>query len=86
MIDNRKWEEFAPSNDETMMSTEQRIDLRKSLHKQIATKRRRLRILEEKAATYGLAVPADIIMQIEDTQHEIQHHEGEMQRLGSRGF
>jgi hypothetical protein len=83
MIDNRKWEEFTRVSADMTMSTEEHLARIESLRAQIAIKGRRLRILEGQAATYGLAVPPDIVMQIEDTRREIQHDEGEMNRLGS---
>jgi hypothetical protein len=85
MIDHRKWEDFAPSSAEIPMGIEERLARIDSLRAQIAIKGRRLRILEEQAAAYGLGAPPVIKMQIEDTQREIQHDEGEIQRLGSAG-
>jgi hypothetical protein len=81
MIDHRKWQEFAPPNDEMTMTTEDRLAQIESLRARIAAKRRRLGILEEQFATYGKLAPPHITMEIENTRREIQHDQNEMQRL-----
>lgn len=57
------------------------MSLAESINNLIATHRRRLQLLKEKKAKYGLNTPSEIIIEIEDIEAEIEQLELELKEI-----
>jgi len=84
LIDSGKWTEIDPPKIQPKLTTAERSAQIAALREQMTTRRRRLQILEEQAATFGPIVPPAIVLQIEDTRREIEADQRELERLGGR--
>jgi AAA domain len=84
LTSSRKWFDSRELDDPSSISPAERAQQIESLREQVAIKRRRLAILQEQAATYGLIVPPAVTMQIQDTQAEIAEDERKLRRLGGQ--
>jgi Novel STAND NTPase 1 len=82
LTNSRKWLELRQLEETSSSNRSERAQQIAAIREQLAIKRRRLAILEEQAATYGLIVPPAVTMQIQDTQREIAEDERELRRLG----
>jgi hypothetical protein len=83
LIASQKWEELDSLDQPPTAERAERAEQVTALRERLAIKRRRLNILKEQAATYGLEVPATIAIQIEDTQREIADDVRELRQLSS---